>query len=303
MISMGIKGSVRGTIRSALLVAALTSLAVLGVASQSFALVPTGEYVTFSDCPTANAEVTSCLFAQTSGGEFKIGSTEVPLTKTITLQGGLVQVTENNLRLIGTRDGNTLSKTPETVPGGLLKILAPSFFPEPLKKLFNEFINKGITGVAASTELEGEPHLFPLNVLFGSGTALSLPVRVHLENGFLGSKCYVGSKASPVNLELTTGTTSPPLPNKPITGNPGELSTRGEGNILVISKNSLVNNSFAAPEAEGCGSQILFGLFTGLIDGAVDSQIGLPSAAGNNTAILNGSQEIASAEAVKASEK
>jgi hypothetical protein len=64
-----------------------------------------------------------------------------------------------------------------------------------------------------------------------------------------------------------------------------------------------VNNSFAAPEAEGCGSQILFGLFTGIIDSAVDSQLGLPSTAGHNTAILNGNEEIAVAEAVRASEK
>jgi len=64
-----------------------------------------------------------------------------------------------------------------------------------------------------------------------------------------------------------------------------------------------VNNSFAAPVAEGCGSQILFGLFTGIIDSAVDSELGLPSAAGHNTAILNGTQEIAIAAAVKASEK
>jgi hypothetical protein len=102
---------------------------------------------------------------------------------------------------------------------------------------------------------------------------------------------------------LTTGTTSPPLPNKPIKGSRGEIEFKDEGQLLIDKKNSLVNNSFAAPEAEGCGSQILFGLFTGLIDSAVDSEIGLPSEAGHNTAILNGSQEIGGVEAVKASEK
>jgi hypothetical protein len=75
------------------------------------------------------------------------------------------------------------------------------------------------------------------------------------------------------------------------------------GTLLLDGKNSLVENAFAAPEAEGCGSQILFGLFTGVIDGAVDAELGLPSAAGHNTAILKGNQELASAEAVKASEK
>ncbi|MGH2879912.1 MAG: hypothetical protein ACRDK4_09955 [Solirubrobacteraceae bacterium] len=288
---------------SALIAAALTSLVVLGFASQSLALKPTGEFVNFGDCPTTAPGVISCLYAQTTSGEFKIGSTSVPLTKTITLQSGLVEVSEGNLRLSGATDGNTLSKTPQTVPGGLLKIVAPGFFGEPLSKIFNEFINKGFTGVTASTELVGEAHLFPLNALFGSGTALSLPVRVHLENSFLGNNCFVGSKAHPVNVELTTGTTSPPPPNTPIKGNPGEVAFNETGTLLTDKNNSLVNNSFAAPEAEGCGSQILFGLFTGIIDGAVDAEIGLPSAAGHNTAILNGSQEIGSAEAVKASEK
>jgi len=286
-----------------LLVAATVSLVALAFASSAFALKPTGDYVNFGDCPTTAPGVISCLYAQTTSGEFKIGSTTVPLTKTITLQSGLVEVSEGNLRLSGATDGNTLSKTPQTVPGGLLKIIATSFFGEPLSKIFNEFINKGITGVTASTELVGEPHLFPFNALFGTGIALSLPVRVHLENEFLGPKCYVGSASKPVNVELTTGTTSPPPPNTPITGNPGEIEFKDEGTLLTDKNNSLVNNSFAAPGSEGCGSQILFGIFTGIIDSAVNAQIGLPSAAGHNTAILNGNQEIAAAEAVKASEK
>jgi hypothetical protein len=128
-------------------------------------------------------------------------------------------------------------------------------------------------------------------------------VRVHLENSFLGPSCYIGSKAHPITVELTTGTTSPPPPNTPITGSLGEVEIKAGGEIISVKKNSLVNNSFAAPEAEGCGSQILFGLFTGIIDSAVDAQEGLPSTAGHNTAILNGSQELGAAAAIRASEK
>ncbi|HEY2632008.1 MAG TPA: hypothetical protein VGI26_06470 [Solirubrobacteraceae bacterium] len=304
MTNLGIMHTRRGARGFAsLLAATVVSLAVLAFASSALALKPTGDFVNFGDCPVSNPVVISCLYAQTTSGEFKIGSTEVPIAKTITLQSGLAEVSEGNLRLVGATDGNTLSKTPQTVPGGLLKILAPSFFGEPLTKIFNEFINKGITGVTASTELVGEPHLFPFNVLFGSGTGLSLPVRVHLENEFLGPKCYVGSKAKPVNVELTTGTTSPPLPNKPIKGSSGELEVKDEGALFIDKKNSLVNNSFGAPTSEGCGSQILFGLFTGIIDSAVNAEVGLPSEPGNNTAILNGNQEIGGVAAVIASEK
>lgn len=289
---------------TSLLAAATASLVVLALASSAFATKPTGEWAQFGDCPLSNPNVVICVFAQTESGEFKISSTAVPLTKTVTLQGGLEVIEEGNKEVfINAADGNTLSKTPQTVPGGLLKIVAPEFFGEPLSKIFNEFINKGLTGVTATTELVGEVKIDINSIVGATGTGLSLPVRVHLENPFLGSKCFVGSKAKPVTVDLTTGTTSPPPPNTPITGKVGEFSEKGGGTILVLKNNSLVNNSFAAPVAEGCGSQILFGIFTGIIDGAVDSELGLPSAAGHNTAILNGTQELAVAEAVLASEK
>jgi len=305
MTRIGIGKSRRAVrLRSVVVVAVAVSVAALSVSSQALATKPTGDFVNFGDCPLANPATVGCVYAQTTGGEFKIGSTTVPITKTITLQGGIPITGENPLiEVIPATDGNTLSKTPQTVPGGLLKIIAPEFFPEPLKKIFNEFINKGITGVTASTELVGTPKISLGNALSASGTALLLPARVHLENEFLGPKCYIGSKANPVTVEFTTGTTSPPLPNKPITGSPGEVEVKDEVTLIIDKKNSLVNNSFAAPEAEGCGSQILFGLFTGLIDGAVGLEVGLPSAAGHNTAILNGNEEVGVASAVRASEK
>jgi len=279
------------------------ALAVLGFAAPALAGKPTGEYANFSDCPVSNPETVGCVYAQTTGGEFKISSTAVPITKTITLQGGLVLNAEKTGTVFTpAADGNTLSKMPQTVPGGLLKIVAPEFFGEPLSKIFNEFINKGITGVTATTELVGTPTLSLENALSGKGIALGLPVRVHLENSFLGNECYVGSKSHPVNVELTTGTTSPPLPNEPITGSPGEPEIKNGGLLIIDKKNSLVNNTFAAPEAEGCGSEILFGLFTWLVDDAVDSELSLPSASGHNTAILKGNEEIAVASAVRASE-
>jgi hypothetical protein len=305
MIRMGIPHMGRGARRMApLLAVAAVSLAALGFAAPAFASKPTGEYANFGECPLSNPSVNQCIFAQTSSGQFTIGSTEVPITKTITLQGGLIYVeSPRSETFVNAANGETLSKTPQTVPGGLLKIVAPKEWPEILQFLFNEFINKGITGVTATTEQAGSIELNRLALLEKSGTALLLPTKVHLENSFLGNECYIGSSKHPVNVELTTGTTSPPLPNEPITGNVGEPEFRNENQLLIVRKNSLVNNTFAAPEAEGCGSQILFGLFTGLIDKAVDSELGLPSAAGHNTAILNGQLEDASAAAVKASEK
>jgi hypothetical protein len=96
---------------------------------------------------------------------------------------------------------------------------------------------------------------------------------------------------------LTTGTTSPPGPNSPISGKVGKVEFKNGFALTVIKENELVNNSFAAPEAEGCG-----GIFSFLIDPLVDAKLGLPSTAGHNTAVLGGTLKDANATAVKASE-
>lgn len=304
MTRMGKPHTGRGAGRMAsLLAVAAVSLLALGFAAPALAGKPTGAYANFSDCPTKVTGVNLCVFGQTTSGKFSISKTEVPIVKTITLQGGIIEHGEiGNETFVNAPDGNTVSKTPQTVPGGLLKIIAPKGWPEILQVIFNEIINKGFTGVTETTEQAGTIGINRLALLGKEGTAIDLPTRVHLENSFLGNNCYIGSTSHPVNVELTTGTTSPPLPNEPITGNIGEPELKEEGNILILRKNSLVNNTFAAPEAEGCGSQILFGLFTGIIDSAVDSEIGLPSASGHNTAILNGTLENANAAAVVKSE-
>jgi hypothetical protein len=295
----------RAGLRGRILIAAAAVLAPLAMASPAMAEHhPTGNFAPFKFCPLSNKLTELCTVANTNAGEFTVGKRSVPINKTITLQGGLHENEKTEeLEFIAAEGAETLSKTPQSVPGGLFKILAPSFFPEPLKKIFNEFISKGPTGVNATAELVGKITISRPALFSGAPDALNLPVRVHLENEFLGPTCYVGSSSKPVNIELTSGTTSPPLPNKPITGSLGELEIKDGGNLVVLKKNSLVNNTFAAPTAEGCGSQILFGLFTGIIDSAVNSELELPSVSGNNTAILNGSLENASAEAVKASEK
>ena len=130
--------------------------------------------------------------------------------------------------------------------------------------------------------------------------ALILPVRVHLKNPLLGESCYIGSASSPIQLRLTTGTTKPPLPNKAIKGKAGTIVVEEEKGreVDVLKENSLVDNSFSAPVAEGCG-----GFFSFLINPLVNGKIGLPSTAGHNTAILNGTLKTAEASAVIESEK
>ncbi len=105
--------------------------------------------------------------------------------------------------------------------------------------------------MTATTELAGPAKAVGVhlnNLVEAEGTALELPVKIKLDNPFLGSKCFVGSNSHPIVIDLTTGTTSPPPPNTPISGKVGEVKFEDEFTIVHITNNSLVNNSFAAPD-------------------------------------------------------
>ncbi len=263
---------------------------------------PKGIFAPFADCPLSNEAVADCTFAETTSGVFTVGKRSVPISKPIILQGGFSENKETGeLTFYGAESGNTLSKVALPVPGGLLNIIAPEFLPKWLQEIFNNFINEGFTGVTATTELAKPASNIKLsvrNLIFEEGVALQLPVKVKLDNIFLGSSCYVGSSSSPIILNLTTGETAPPAPNKPIKGASGELELEDGGALARLTGGSLVDNAWAAPGASGCGGFFL----EGLIDPAVNAALGIPAAAGNNTAILNGKLETAAAAAVKASE-
>jgi hypothetical protein len=304
---IGLRTSRQG--KSLFVIASLVaSLAALALASPALA-TPKGIFKRFSDCPLTTPGLAICQYAETSGGEFSIGSTKVPINKTITLQGGGVEAKLNEYFLIPAADGNSLSKTELNVPGGLAglvnceEIKGSGLFEIIERAACKSIFENKVTGVTATTELvanAGNPALLNLaNLFFEERTGLTLPVRVHLKNPLLGESCYVGSEAHPIQLHLTTGTTSPPEPNKPIKGKAGTVTIEeeGGGEVTKLSENSLVDNAFSVPVAEGCG-----GFFSFLIDPLVDSKLGLPSAAGHNTAILNGTLWAASAEAVKNSE-
>jgi hypothetical protein len=282
------------------LIAAMMLLAAIALPASASAAPhhPSGEFAHFGDCPLSNPTVNFCLYSETLGGSVTTGKKTVPIVKPVILQGGfnLNQETGSST-FVGAEDGNTLSKTPQPVPGGLLGVTAPTWWPSILRDLFNETINNGFTGVTSTLELAG-PVQFNLLALLGSqGAALTMPAKIKLSNPFLGSNCYIGSSSNPVMLALTTGTTSPPPPNQPISGSQGTLSSNETGTYLKAAGGRLVNNSFATPGANGCG-----GLFSFLVDPFVNSIVGVPSPAGTNTAILEGNIEFGQREAVIASE-
>jgi hypothetical protein len=271
------------------------------IPAASASAAPTGEYAVFAQCPTEKPALFLCIYNKQTGGSVTTGKKTVPIKNPVILQGG-VEINETTGKSVfyGAKNGVTLSKAKQPVPGGLLGIVAPTWWPKFIQDWFNGLINEGFTGVDSTVELAGPASSIhvDLGALFAeTGVNLSLPVKIKLDNPILGSNCYIGSNSSPVIWNLTVGETSPPLPNKPIKGFIGEGTSNAEETILRFKGQKQVDNAFAVPATSGCG-----GIFSFLVDPLVSSVVGVPSPAGTNTAILEGSLEAGFAPAVRASD-
>jgi hypothetical protein len=285
---------------------------VVGVSS-ALAKEPSGDFVSFKQCPRFTPGVNLCFYAQVTGGLTAIGKQIVPINvdgqHPIVLQGGIKQqeVPPFTATFVGALNGETVSKTPQSVPGGLAGLVNCAEMPGSgsLKILATvickEIFASKLTGLSVTTELAGPAEGIAIdkrNLLATEGAALSLPVKIHLESPLLGRGCYIGSDQAPLVLNLTDGTTSPAKPNEPITGKVGEVKAKDEFNFAEIPGNVFVNNELAIPQATGCGGVLSF-----LIDPIVDHKLGLPSPAGNNTVIQDTNLYEATTEAVIASEQ
>jgi hypothetical protein len=284
-------------------------------ASPALAKEPTGDFAVFKQCPRFTTGVFLCEYAETLSGQVTLGKQTVPLNEDkkhpIILQGGIKVNPETEAEsFVGALNGETLSKTPQNVPGGLTGLVNCTEIKgegllKPLAELAKAackavFENK-TTGVQAITELAkpaSEITISTAALESREGTALGLPVKVRLENTFLGSECYIGSSSSPLQLNLTAGTTKPNPPNKPIEGKDGESEFKDELEFIKFPETVLVNNEFAAPEATGCG-----GIFASLLDPIVNEKIGLPAPDGLNTAIERNMVDIGGVPGTVASEK
>ena len=51
--------------------------------------------------------------------------------------------------------------------------------------------SESTSGVTSTEELVGETHLSLTNLLFEEGTALEVPLVLHMKNSLLGSECFI----------------------------------------------------------------------------------------------------------------
>jgi hypothetical protein len=261
-------------------------LAVLAMTASAHATL-TGNYTRFAQCPYSNLEVKKCVYAVTKSGEVTLGSKTVPIVNPVVLQGGAGAIGEDDFsKFYGATNGITLSKAAQPVPGGLAGLVNCKEISNTLLRLSCEAaLENGVTGVNSTLELARPASDIRISENHLSGeidTALELPVKVHLENPFLGSNCYVGSSTAPIIWKLTTGTTNPPAPNTPISGKIGEIEFLEEGRIVETQGTTLVDNAWSSPGANGCGGALV----ELLLNPVVNASSGLPAKAGENTAVL-----------------
>ncbi len=259
----------------------------------------TGEFAKFNYCPSHTAGVVHCLYSVTNKGKVILGKKTTPIVNPVTLQGGYGEENEEThiAQFYGAEGAQTLSKTAQPVPGGLAGLVPPESSPPLVKEAIKFFFENGLTGVNATLELAkpaSEIRISSFNLLVEEGVALKLPVKVHLENPFLGSNCYVGSSSSPIIWNLITGPTSPPPPNTSISGKPGFSELKEEFRIAQVTENELVDNAWGAPKATGCG-----GFLLELLVDPIINEVSLGNMeAGHNTALLENTIDTATATAV-----
>lgn len=265
-------------------VAAATTALTLGGAGAALAAPAhpelTGPYAPFNNCPASDPAMagsppglaTGCIASIVNGGSFKIGSQTVKITHPVTTQFGMY-LDSDGTHVVPPADGKALDAQPEWVPGGLLGIMTPASVPEPLHGLLENLLEKNeLLGVSATVEQAG-----PISDFAILPPAFTLPVKIHLHNVLLGSKCYIGSDKNPIVLKPAASLTGDPAPSLSI----GTIAGYTSADILAIDNLTLKDETFSVPEASGCG---LLGL--GLLDSAINSKLGLPSPSGQNAAIF-----------------
>jgi hypothetical protein len=264
---------------AALAAGALAAGALSGTAQAAPATSLPARYAQFKNCPVNNKKVSYCLAASSSSA-FTIGSTTLDSNGPVVLSVGLVTKGAGFTVVLPTNGTKALSANPISVPGGLT---GTGLLGSPGQVL----------SVTATPQLVGTPLFNINNMETMSGPTFTLPIDVVLNTplGLLGSDCTIASATSPITLKLTDGKTKPPKPNKSITGGLKTLKVDSNG-VLSASGVKLVDNSFSVSGAANCG-------LLGLLDGIVNSQKDLPSAAGHNTAILSGTAGMAPASIIR----
>ncbi|WP_406457201.1 hypothetical protein OG782_32680 [Streptomyces sp. NBC_00876] len=257
-------------------------------ASAASAQAMNGNWAPFSRCPVddpamlaadGSTDIAICVASHSDSGSIKLGNTAAT-TGANDLQFGVVRNASTGVARVVAPQGGSIIGAPTEIPGGLLGIMCPNGVPV-ISGICNQLADVNLNRVVATVESAGTPSNFDLSAGMQSGKVIvDIPVRIHLENTFLGSKCYIGTSSSPVVLR-PQNLTAPALASQRFDAS-GTPNTRGLLNRVALTGNNQGDSGFAVPAVSGCGPLTL-----GELNWAVNLKTGLPSAAGNNNLVLN----------------
>ncbi|MDI3386254.1 hypothetical protein QIS99_08500 [Streptomyces sp. B-S-A8] len=274
-------------------VAAASALALLG-AAQPAAAQPAaaddvqlnGVWAPFTRCPVDDpvmlaadgvTDTALCISSRSASGSITIGSRTVP-TGATDLQAGVVTHPGGRSTVVPP-PGGALVADPAQLPGGLLGLMCPSDIPL-VSDICARLTDSRLNRVTATVESVGRPTDF--NLLAGvmeGRPILTLPVRIKLDNPFLGENCYLGSASEPIVLR-PQNTAVPAVRTDRFAGD-GTPDPAGPLNRLSASGADQQDTTYAVPGAAGCG-------LLGSLDWAVNLKTGLPAAAGTNAVRMTG---------------
>lgn len=241
--------------------AAITASLAIGGALTGTAATASAAYPDFSDCPRAQVVGGICVHIQSRNGYMDIKGFRVPIGESFQIRGGIKSVGDTT-EFVAPRGTNGVFSKPIQIPGGILGIN----FPLPGN------------AVTATAQLAGPASSIRLDI---NTASVQMPLKLKLSNPIIGSGCQIGSDANPVRVNLIVGTTSPPAPNRPISGVLGEQTYNEAQEALVFLGDRNVDNSFSIPGASGCGINL------GLINSLINLKLKLPSAGGNNALVID----------------
>lgn len=257
-------------------------------ASAASAQAMNGNWAPFSRCPVDDpamlaadgaTNIALCVASHSESGSIKLGNTEAT-TGANDLQFGVVRDASTGESRVVAPAGGSLVGAPTEIPGGLLGLMCPSGIPV-ISGICGQLADSSLNRVVATVESAGGPRNFDLTAgMQGGKVIVDLPVRIHLQNTFLGSKCYIGTTSSPVVLR-PQNLSAPALGSQRFDAN-GTPNTAGLLNRLALTGNDQGDSAFAVPGVSGCGPLTL-----GELNWAVNLKTALPSAAGNNHLVLN----------------
>lgn len=247
----------------------LAGVAVIALASALFMQpaygVETDIYDPFTKCPTDHPLLNDPDFMWAGGGcvasitqpgsTFTIGDRTTETTNPSTTQWAFGSFDEEVGSLPVVPGSTSVTAQPEEVEGGLLGLVPP----EALAGILDP-----VLGVQSRVEAAGDVSEWLL-------APPTTRLKIKLINPVLGDNCYIGSDDDPIVLQ-------------PEEVEAGALEFEDDPNgfevFIIRSVGSvLVDDTFAVPEARGCGP-----LGIGLLDPLINLQVGLPSPSGANEA-------------------